>query len=449
MPQSEFIQKVRLAMISSIPVFTVIYGLVNAWAPARHADYWQKPFQFAAHPYEENMATAAHFTGPFLSKVRVAPSAGAKLVDHSKATHLNCSSSKFTDEKQVNKCKMMRSAPMYLGNVEHSWSVLGAQSSFVLTKHMFLIFIAFCIFWWSEFVLSEAFFGTLHQHHVIVRNVVVFAVVVIFACSLGWDVTGDMSKDVAIGSVSTAFSFVVLCLLIICFEYGGMNGKLYTVADAKPGDIIAPKNEHMFRNIYLSYACLLIMPLAVVFILQHTHDAIVDVQIQLVFFSFIFYATLDVFQTRTTAVLLCLQDAEPDPKPTETTAKVENLEGGGSAQQKLVPTKLTLQYIKFFVVLAFFLCKCFALMPGLVLMQREYIERGFQRNTLGAQYIVLFGFAVADLVHITVKTFFGMPADCFKLFCIIFYTWFIFIATLFVDYKDDTPSTTPTQSVNT
>ena len=442
MPQSEFIQKVRLAMISSIPVFTVIYGLVNAWAPARHADYWQKPFQFAAHPYEENMATAAHFTGPFLSKVRVAPSAGAKLVDHSKATHLNCNSSILTDEKQMNKCKMMRSAPMYLGNVEHSWSVLGAQSSFVLTKHMFLIFIAFCMFWCSEFVLSEKYFA-LHSHHVIVRNVVVFAVVVIFAFSLGWDVTGDMSKDVAIGSVSTAFSFVVLCLLIICFEYGGMNGKLYIVADAKPGDINTPKNEHMFRNIYLSYACLLMLPLAVVFILQHTHDAIVDVQIQLVFFSFIFYATLDVFQTRTTAVLECLEDAEADAKPAQATASVENVE---SANQQLQPIKLTLHHVKFFVVLAFFLCKCFALLPGLVLMQREYIERQFQTNTLGAHYIVLFGFAVADLVHITFKTFFGMPADVFKLFCMLFYTCFIFIAALFVDFVDKVPADTSTPS---
>ena len=59
---------------------------------------------------------------------------------------------------------------------------------------------------------------------------------------------------------------------------------------------------------------------------------------------------------------------------------------------------------------------------------------------------MLFGFAVADLVHITFKTFFGMPADVFKLFCMLFYTCFIFIAALFVDFVDKVPADTSTPS---
>jgi hypothetical protein len=144
--------------------------------------------------------------------------------------------------------------------------------------------------------------------------------------------------------------------------------------------------------------------MVVVFMLSHTHKAIVDVHIQLVFFSFIFYATLDVFQTRTTAVLVCLKD-EPNSGP-------------------------TLTFLKVFVVLAFLLCKCFALMPALVLLATLYTNHSFQDTTLPVHYVVLFGFGVADLLHI-VKRY--KYIDVLKFFCMFVYTGFFFIGIVFVD----------------
>jgi hypothetical protein len=229
-----------------------------------------------------------------MSKVHVLPSVRGALADTSPGKHLNCDGVMFQDKKQIDKCKMMRSAPMFLGNVTHSWSVLGAQSTSTLTKHMFLIFIAFTFFWCSEYALTEQIMPKTRL--VYARNLVVFAAVTVFIGDLAFDVIKPDSTAAAIGSVSTAFSFFVVCLLIICFEYGGMNGKLFVVGEKKTDveknapvvEILTPKNEHMHRNIYLSYASLLMFPLVVVFILSHTHAAIVDVHIQLVFFSFIF-----------------------------------------------------------------------------------------------------------------------------------------------------------------
>ena len=178
------------------------------------------------------------------------------------------------------------------------------------------------------------------------------------------------------------------------------------VQQETPVGISTPKQEHMRRNIYLSYACLLMLPPVVLFILSHTHDAIFDVHIQLVFFSFLFYATLDVFQTRTTAVLMCIRDKD-DAMTTE------------------------LHFVQIFVVLAFFLCKCFVLMPSLVLLQTQYKERTFQLTTLAVHYVLLFGFALSDLVHIVFKNI--TWTDLIKLFLMLVYTCFIFFAAVVVD----------------
>ena len=407
---------------------------------------WRASHQFSLHAYEEQIGASTQFTGPFMSKVYVLPSVRGNLHDYSTSTHVNCTSGIF-DEVHTNKCKMMRSAPMYLGNVTNSWSALGAQSMYTLNKHIFVIFLVFSIFWVSEHALTDFHHKTGGWNVVFVRNGVVFVAVIAFVTVLASNVTGNMSVDVAIGSVSTSFSVVVVCLLIICFEYAFMNGKLLVLeqpshavepavvdasnrtgdvetaganaaasgeapADAQittavataDAEINKPQKEHMHRNIYLSYACLLIFPLVVVLMLAQRHAAIVDVHIQLCFFSFIFYATLDVFQTRTTAILLCMET-----KPVSGPA---------------------IGLIKFFVVLAFCLCKCFALLPALVLMHTLYATALFQQVMLWVHYIVLFGCVGADLFHIKWHNQF---TDVVKILFMLVYTGFVFIGVAFVD----------------
>ena len=434
-----------------IPVLAFVAAMCNL--PERKPA-WGTRYQFSLHAYEKKMTTSTHFTGPFMSKVYVLPSVGTTLPDSSPSQHVNCTSHLdiVKDQRHIDKCKMMRSAPMYLGNVTNAWSVLGEQSTFVLTKHMMLIFIVFTIFWCSEYALTDMAF-TKALRHVYVRNFVVFVAVCVFIGELVSDVTSSMSTNVAIGSVSTAFSFVVVCLLIICFEYGGMKGSvflLYTetvdVEKAKTkavvGEINKPHKDHIHRNMYLSYAALLMMPMAVVFILASSHAAVVDVHIQLVFFSFIFYAALDVFQTRTTAVLLCLNDIPTTTAVQAKAAQAADLAAAGTSPEqgnagahqaehsekaKASPAtaerSTALWLVQVFVVVAFCLCKCFALLPALNLLQRQYSEHDFQKFALWVQYVVPIGFAIADLVHINYR---HLATDVPKLMLMLVYTCLVF-----------------------
>ena len=419
----------------------VVVALICNLALPRNHDKWGKAFQFSVHAYEQQMSTSTQFAGPFMSTVQVLPSLNHTLSDHTRKSHVHCSREMFPDKMHMQKCKTMHSAPVYLGNIQNSWSVLGAQSTFVLTKHMMLTFVVLAILWCSEFALTNQayIFRNVVWNPVIVRNLVLFAAVVVFVGSLASDVTSDPKKTVALGSITTAFSLVVVALLIICFEYATTGADvllLYSEEKTAKNDLeknganevvdfIKPKKEHMHRNIYLSYSCLLTLPMVAVLILSSTRTPIVDVHIQLVFLSFIFYATLDVFQTRTTAVLLCLKY---DPRKA---VKPDKPDEDQNRQQE--DAKEPLASIKFFVVLAFFLCKCFALMPALVLMQTKYNPYVFQTVTLVAHYVVLFGFALADLVHITFPHAKMPPPDLLKLFVMLVYACLVFFATCTLD----------------
>jgi hypothetical protein len=203
--------------------------------------------------------------------------------------------------------------------------------------------------------------------------------------------------------------------------------------DAKKAEedvkIIEPKDEYIHRNIYMSYALLLLFPMVVVFILSHSHKAIVDVHIQLVFFSFMFYAALDVFQTRTTSVLLCLHDM-----PT-----IEQSREQEQTKQEQEQTKLRAKLhndvhgVQVFVVLAFSLCKLFVLMPALVLLHTKYGDQPYQHVMLAAHHVVLFSFVLVDLLHVVSKT--AKPnVDVIKLFSMLIYTCLIFFTAIAVDF---------------
>ena len=425
------IQTARNIGIFMICLLPFILGIVNMAILDKKNDKWQKAYQFSVHAYAEDMHTNLQFAGPFMSKVYMTQSGETKLKDNSIATHQNCRSALFNDTKHFEKCRMMRSGPMKLGKVAHSWSVLGEQSTFTLVKNVCIIFFVFSIFWVSEYMLHVGFIS--HPHHKI-RSIVLLVVLGFIVA----DVVSNITTKSAVGSMSTAFSFVVLCFLIICCEYAGIN-------QTEP-KLFAPKHEHMQRNIYMSYAFLLILPQIVVFILSYTHDAIVDVHIQLIFLSFIFYATLDVFQTRCIAVLLCLQDegledesksiTATTPQATPNTDSVEsgtanNVQEQLKHEKMYADLKYDLRLVKYFVVLAFSLCKFFVLIPSLVLLQTQYTERDWQKATVGVHYLLL-AFPVLDLVHIISDAFKPMH-DLFKGLLMLVYVCFILGASITVD----------------
>ena len=435
----------------------IILGITNMAMHPNRTPAWDKAYQFTVHAYAPHMSTSMQFTGPFMSKVRVIPSAQDSLKDNSEATHRNCSAD-FAKQEFVEKCRMMRSGPMKLGNVANVWSVLGEQSTFILAKHICIIFFVVTLFWAIEFLLHER---TSFPKQTI-RNVVVLIALGVLVADVVSNFFG--TKNLALGSVSTAFAFVVLCFLIICFEYAGMNVE----QSDHTSEFIGPKNQHMNRNIYMSYAFLLLLPQIVVFILSNTHDAIVDVHIQLIFLSFIFYATLDVFQTRCIAVLLCLKDTDLKPlteqehtdyntltdeihvitRTEESRRSPEQAETfkNKTAQklqleQKKIDTVLHLDLglVKCFVVLAFSLCKFFVLIPSLVLLQTQYTARNWQKSTVGVHYALL-ALPLLDLAHIISDAFNTMHVfknmhDVFKGFVLLFYVAFILSATLLVDSK--------------
>ena len=387
----------------------VVVALCNFFAVQR-SDAWSTPYRFSVH--------AGY----------VAMDRAQKLADNSTATHLDCSSTIFAADDDIKKCKMMRSLPMFLNNASQVWPVLGEQMTYALTKHILMIFLAFTSFWGSQYAITE--FAETQGKQAMIRIIVVVVVAILLILDLFLDST---EKGRAQGSFSTAIAFIVVFLLIMLSEYIGTKAQPFVLYHQKkegtelrqveagarePHDveIMQPINKHMHRNIYLSYACLLMLPLVVLLILSNTHKGVVDVHIQLVFFSFLFYATLDVFQTRTTAVLLCLKQAA-----------IEKLVADGLSKK--------LAFVKFFVVLAFLLCKCFVLVPAMVLLQKQYNSTAFLQTTVAMHYVLLIGFALADLVQITLKTVSSMPMDLMKLLVMLVYTGYIFFAHLVVDKK--------------
>jgi len=287
---SKEIRYARNVMVYIIPAVAFIAALCNFFVVTRNNE-WSTPHQFSVHP-------------------GYAATARGQLLDNSKATHLNCSSTFFADDKDIQKCKMMRSPPMFLHNATQVWPVLGQQMTYALTKHILMIFLAYTAFWCSQYAITEH--EKTKDKPKTIRIVVVVVVAILLIVDLILDSTNK--NGLAAGSFSTAIAFIVVFLLIMLFEYLAKPFVLHTQpegtemkelergAGQPPAgvDIMKPVHKHMHRNIYLSYACLLMLPLVVVLILSNSHQPLVDVHIQLLFFSFLFYATLDVFQTRTT-----------------------------------------------------------------------------------------------------------------------------------------------------
>ena len=122
---------------------------------------------------------------------------------------------------------------------------------------------------------------------------------------------------------------------------------------------------------------LLLFPMVSLLALVRTERKIVDVHVQLIFFSTIFFAVLDIIQSRVASVLASFQ------------------------QENSVSMTNAIGTIKGFVVLAFILAKLFVFAPAYQVTIVYYTKRDDLAFYLVlAQLVVLIALSVVDLVYI-------------------------------------------------
>ena len=340
-----------------------------------------KVYQFSVHAYQGNQQKIT-LSGPFLGKIRV-HGTGVEITNNAKANNKQsyCENQIFNslslDKKDAMKdaCNMMRVPTMYSGNIHSSWSVLGAQSVSIVIKNIAMISFVF-----SSFILSDFYIRWMCEGHPNwirwIRTGVVIMAFVLSIIALVVDFDGKMhtiengTQKYAIGSVSTGTFFWIIALLIICFSH---------IDDVKGYDW----NKHI--NLNMSFLILLLLPLFMILGLLDHEKAVVDVHIQLIFFSSIFFAVLDIFQMRVMPVL------------EELTA-----DGCEVSSTDLDKVQSYIKYIKIFVVLACILCKLFVFVPTLEMVGRYYIKESnsFSYALLALQIALLIGTSLIDLVHV-------------------------------------------------
>ena len=400
-------------------------------------DEYKTANQLSVHAYQSNIGSSISMAGPFLSKVRVTPNTTRLLTATPELTlQAETYCMKLPVETQA-QCNASSAAPMYFGDIHSSWSVLGTQSTFTLVKHIFFVLVTFSIFWMSEheIQIDNNFFSRNHKP---VRVAVLIVAICAFVLNVILDIQQDMyQKDtVAIGSITTGISFCVVLLLIICFTHlhdpdseptkkspqavvGDPDTETAVLMPAQseiqtfempklsfprfelwsPQKTVQTSDAHrytrlqdMYLNIYGAYLVLLVMPLFTVLALTMMKQVVVDVFVQLIFFSSIFFAVLDIFQTRVMSVLASL---------TQT---------GSSVPTGVPAPPVGFFFVKCFVVLAFILCKLLVIVPAWQLLLKYYALDESQSWWLVVWQIVLFALAsVCDLAYIS-DMFNGTPA---------------------------------------
>ena len=348
--------------------------------------------------------------GPFLGKVRVS---GTGLAienggdDKKKQSYCDDTSKVVVGLKEA--CNMMRIPTMYVGYIHATWSVLGAQSIPSILKHIYLICFAFSCFMVSD--LYVRFVGpdptdTDTPRWITTRSVrtgIVLLAIVAFLVAICLDFRAEMAQyqnngmqKYAIGSVSTGAFFWIATFLVICSSQ---------IDEVKQGA------WHKHVNLNMSYLILLLLPLFNILGLLDIQKGVVDVHIQLIFFSSIFFALLDIFQMRVMPVL-------------------EDLHGITQNGSTLDDSKQLTQhvlYIQIFVVLACILCKLFVYVPTLELVGYYYIGKvdSFSGIMLVIQILLLGLTSVIDLIHITF-----WQHELFYTIARTFFVWAIIVASL-------------------
>jgi hypothetical protein len=273
---------------------------------------------------------------------------------------------------------------------------------------------------------------SIRHHHHFVRSVLLIIAIILFGVDVLFDIDSDNISEVqdykskyAIGSITTGFSFCVVTLMIMCFTYmqepydpkkstgakepstvgnvnstqdqsgeggDGLNskniqfGSFFDYEDYVNGDRVSrpsysersPNYKRLcdiYYNIHTSYLTLLIFPLIVIVALHSTKTVFVDVHIQMIFFSSIFFALLDICQALVMSVLSTFDENHTIFTP--------------------------IGNVKVFVVLAFLLCKSFVYAPSFQLILLYYVKENLILKWLiFMQIILVLASAVFDLVYI-------------------------------------------------
>lgn len=299
-----------------------------------------------------------------------------------------------------------------------------------------VVFLLFALF--EEMIYSypenqsgiEEHHSVRHHHHFF-RSVLLIIAIILFGVDVFFDIDSDNISEVqdykstyAIGSITTGFSFCVVTLMIMCFTYmqepydpkkstgakkpstvktvtstqdqsgeggDGLNSKniqfghFFDYEDYVSGDSVprpsyserSPNYKRLcdiYYNIHMSYLTLLIFPLIVIVVLHSTKTVFVDVHIQMIFFSSIFFALLDICQALVTSVLSTFDSTHTIFTP--------------------------IGYVKVFVVLAFLLCKSFVYAPSFQLILLYYVNGEILRALIWTQIILVLAAAIVDLVYI-------------------------------------------------
>ena len=338
-----------------------------------------KVWQFSVHAYEGPVRNIA-LSGPFFGKVRVEGTNNEisnSATENKRQSYCNGKPTIIPDAIKP-LCYMMRIPSMYIGKIHSSWSVLGAQSVSLLIKHISLISIAF-----SEFIFADCYIRYRCLDHPTwkrnIRAVVLCVAIVACAFSIGFDLTNQETHKYengiqlyAIGTISTGLFFWIVTLLIICYSQ---------VDEVTNGD------WHKHINLNMSFLVLLLLPLFMILGLLDHEKRVVDVHIQLIFFSSIFFAMLDIIEVRVMSVLQVMQVME--------------------AEEDSDKLSMQLERIKIFVVLACILCKLFVFVPTLEMVGRYYITNdpsSFSWSMLALQIALLCCTSLVDLAHIGMWT---------------------------------------------
>ena len=335
-----------------------------------------KVWQFSVHAYQGPVRNLA-LSGPFLGKVRVdgtSTEISNSAKDNNKQSY--CDNKPDTIKPELmHSCYMMRIPAMYIGKIHSSWSVLGAQSVSLLMKHVSLISFAF-----SAFILSDCYVRLKYYPMWTkwIRTGILCVAIVACLIAIVLDLTPGPKmhtyengiQTYAIGSVSTGMFFWIVTLLVIC------SSQIDEVTDT---------DWHKHVNLNMSFLVLLLLPLFMILGLLDHKKPVVDVHIQLIFFSSIFFAVLDIFQMR---VMPVLEDL--------------TVQGGGIKTEDFPILSRQLHFIKIFVVLACILCKLFVFVPTLDMVGRYYISdsSSFSWAMLACQIALFAGTGVVDLAHI-------------------------------------------------
>lgn len=135
--------------------------------------------------------------------------------------------------------------------------------------------------------------------------------------------------------------------------------------------------QEIYRNIHVSYLMLLLFPMVSLLALVRSERQIVDVHVQLIFFSAIFFAVLDIIQSRVASVLASFQ------------------------QENSVSMTNAIGTIKGFVVLAFILAKLFVFVPAYQVTVVYYTKTSDLAFYLVVpQLIVLIALSGVDVLYI-------------------------------------------------